>query len=256
MKTYRTTAITVGVLFILATVLSVIGSTLIGNIIGSPLSGTATGAPNYLANAAANANQMIVGALLEVGAALSVALISAALFPLLRRRNEGIALGYFGLRIMEALTLLLGAICALLLVTLSQGALNAGAAATPTDQTVGSVLLAGRVWAASLNPLIFGLGALLLYPLLYQSNLIPRWLSAWGLIGAVLVFILGVVGMFGTSVISLAIPIAVQEMVMALWLIVRGFNATAPSPVSPDRPQELGGDRQPHVTSPSAQGAA
>jgi hypothetical protein len=227
MQTYRTTAITVGILFILATVLSVIGSTLIGNIVGSPLSGTATGAPNYLANASANANQVIVGALLEVGAALSVVLIPAALFPLLLRHNEGIALGYFGLRIMEAITLFLGAISALLLVTLSQGALNAGAAATPTDQTVGSVLLAGRAWAASLNPLIFGLGALLFYTLLYQANLIPRWLSAWGLIGAVLVFVLGVVGMFGHFVVYLAIPIAVQEMVMALWLIVRGFNPTA-----------------------------
>jgi hypothetical protein len=221
------TAIVVGVLFILATVLSVIGSTLIGNIIGSPLSGTATGAPNYLANAAANANQLIIGALLEIGAALSVALIPAALFPLLRRHNEGIALGYFGLRIIEALTLFLGALSALLLVTLGQDALTAGAAAAPTYQAVGSVLLAARAWAFPLNPLVFGLGALLFYPLLYQANLIPRWLSAWGLIGAVLVFVLGVVGMFGNFVVYLAIPIGVQEMVMALWLIVRGFNPTA-----------------------------
>jgi hypothetical protein len=227
MKPYRTTAIVVGVLFILATVLSVIGSTLIGNIIGSPLSGTATGAPHYLANAAANANQLISGALLEIGAALSVVLIPAALFPLLRRRNEGIALGYFGLRIIEALTLFVGALSALLLVTLSQDALAAGPAAAPTYQALGSVLLATRAWVFPLNPLVFGLDALLFYPLLYQANLIPRWLSAWGLIGAVLVFVLGVVGMFGNFVVYLAIPIGVQEMVMALWLTVRGFNPTA-----------------------------
>jgi hypothetical protein len=90
-------------------------------------------------------------------------------------------------------------------------------------------LLAGRAWAFPLNPLIFGLGALLFYPLLYQANLIPRWLSAWGLIGTALVFVLGLVGMFGNFVVYLAIPIAVQELVMALWLIVRGFNPTAPA---------------------------
>jgi hypothetical protein len=70
-------------------------------------------------------------------------------------------------------------------------------------------------------------GALLFYALLYQANLPPRWLSVWGLLGAALVFIFGALAMFGTSVIYLAIPIAVQEMVMALWLIVRGFNPTA-----------------------------
>jgi hypothetical protein len=128
---------------------------------------------------------------------------------------------------MEALTLFLGAISALLLVTLSQDALTAGAAAAPTYQALGSVVLAARAWAFPLDPLVFGLGALLFYPLLYQANLIPRWLSVWGLIGAVLVFLMGLMDMFGTLVVYLAIPIAVQEMVMALWLIVRGFNPTA-----------------------------
>jgi hypothetical protein len=122
--------------------------------------------------------------------------------------------------------LILGALSALLLVTLSQDYVHAGAP-TAEYQTLGALLLGLRSWLFPLNPLVFGLGALLYYALLYQANLLPRWLSAWGLLGAALVFVFGTLAMFGTSVISLAIPIAVQEMVMALWLIVRGFNPTA-----------------------------
>jgi hypothetical protein len=227
MKTYRKTAIIVGALFIAATVLSLIGSTLIGNVIGSPLTGTGAGVPNYLANASANANQMILGVLLELASAISVMLIPAMLFSILKQHNEGVALGYFGFRIIEAVTLILGAIGALLLVSLGQAYVKAGAPAISNYQTLGAVLLAVRTWAFPLDPLVFGPGALLLYALLYQANLIPRWLSAWGFIGAAMVFVMAVVAMFGTLLVYLAIPIGVQELVMAVWLIVKGFNPSA-----------------------------
>ena len=218
MKTHRKTAIIVGVLFILATVLSLIGSTLIRSVIDTP---------NYLTTVSANGNQMIIGALLELAAAISVVLIPAMMFPILKQHNEGMALGYFGFRIIEAITLIVGAISSLLLITLSQQYVNAGAPAASYFQTSGALLLAARNWAFPLNPLVFGPGALMLYSVLYQANLIPRWLSVWGLIGAAMVFVLGLLGMFGNILIFLAIPIGVQEMVMAVWLIVKGFQASA-----------------------------
>jgi hypothetical protein len=227
MKKSRQLAIVVGLLFIAATVLSLTGSTLIGNIIGSPLTGTASGAPSYLTHASANGNQMILGALLELAAAIAVMLIPTVLFPVLKQYHEEVALGYFGFRIVEATTLVFGAISALLLVTLGQEYAKAGAAPASYFQTLGAVLLGARTWAFPLDPLVFGPGALLLYALLYQANLIPRWLSAWGLIGATLVFVMAVLMMFGTSLVYLAIPIGVQEMVMAVWFIARGFNPSA-----------------------------
>jgi hypothetical protein len=227
MKKNREIAIVVGLLFISATVLSLIGSTLIGNIIGSPLTGTATGAPNYLANASASGNQVIIGALLELASAISALLIPAMLFSILKQHHEGIALGYFGFRIIEAVTLIFGAISALLLVSLGQEYAKAGAPAMSTHQTLGAVLLAARNWAFPLDPLVFGPGSLIFNYVLYQANLIPRWLSAWGLIGAAMVFVLALFGMFGTILVYLAIPIGVQEMVFALWLIVKGFNPSA-----------------------------
>jgi hypothetical protein len=249
MKTHRKIAIVVGALFIAATVFSLLGSTLIGSVIGSPLAGTATGTPN-LAHVSANGNQLITGALFELAAAIAVVLIPAVLFSILRHHSEGIALGYFGVRIIEAITVIVGAISALLLVTLGHDYVAAGAPATSTYQPIGAVLVAARSWAFPLDPLVFGLGALLLYGLVYPADLIPRWLSAWGFLGAVLVFVSGLVGMFGTIVVYLAIPIAVQEMVMAFWLIARGFNPTAIAGRS------AGGGRQQQVTSAPVQGVA
>jgi len=218
MKTYRKTAIVVGVLFIVATALSLISSSMLGSIIG---------APNYLTNVAANGNQIIIGALLELAAAISVMLIPAVMFPVLKQHSEGMALGYFGFRILEAVTLIVGAISSLLLLTLSQQYVNAGAPAVSSFQISGALLLGARNWAFPLNPLVFGPGALMLYSVMYQANLIPRWLSVWGLIGAAMVFVFGLLGMFGNILIFLAIPIAVQEMVMAVWLIVKGFQPSA-----------------------------
>jgi hypothetical protein len=223
MKTHRKTAIVVGILFILATVSSLMSTTLLGPVIG----GLAPAPPDYLAKAAANGNQMIIAALLQVAAAVAVVLIPAALFPILKRHNEGMALGYFGFRILEAVTLIVGAMSALLLVTLGQAYVAAGAPPASSFQTSGAVVLGAQTWAFPLNPIVFGPGALVLYAVMYQSSLIPRWLSAWGLIGAATVFVFGLLGMFGTTLIYLAIPIAVQEMVMALWLLVRGFNPSA-----------------------------
>jgi hypothetical protein len=220
-------AIVVGSLFIAATALSLVATSLIAPVIGTPLAGTATGTPLDLATVSSHRNQLIFGALLEVAAAIAVMLIPAMLFSILKRYQEGIALGYFGFRILEAGTLIFGAVSALLLVTLGQEYAHAGGAAVSEYQTLGAILLGARGWAFPLNPLVFGLGALLLYALLYHANLIPRWLSAWGLLGAVLVFVVGVVGMFGNLWLALAIPIGVQEMVMALWLIVKGFNPAA-----------------------------
>ena len=72
--------------------------------------------------------------------------------------------------------------------------------------------------------IFLGLGGLVLNYLLYESRLVPKWLSVWGVIGAFLVMLYGLMSLFGTDPGILAAPIAVQEMVFAVWLIVKGFN--------------------------------
>ena len=224
MNSNRKTAIIVGVLFIAATVTAILGGLLIESIID---------APDDLVNVSANENQVIIGVLLELTWAASAVGITVLMFPILKKHNESLALGYVGARIFEGFIAVVGAISALLLIALSQEFVNAVAPDATYFQALGTLLLAARDWAFLLVPIVFGLGALVFYYLLYKSKLIPRWLSVWGLIGAALVLPQGLLGMFGLleagseSMIFFALPILVQEMVLAVWLIVKGFNSSA-----------------------------
>ena len=94
-------------------------------------------------------------------------------------------------------------------------------------QTSGALLLAAKEWTSIVENFPYGLGALILNIVLYQSELIPRWLSVWGLIGATLLLAMGFLRMFGHPVIYLAIPLILNEMVLAVWLIVIGVNSSA-----------------------------
>jgi len=220
MNSSRKTAIIVGVLFIAATVASVLGGLLIESIID---------APDDLVNVSENENQVIIGVLLELTWAASAVGITVLMFPILKKHNESLALGYVGARIFEGFIATVGAISGLLLITLSQEFVNALAPDAAYFQALSTLLLAARDWAWWIGPMIvFALSALMFNYLLYQSKLIPRWLSVWGLIGATLLLAEGLLGMFDLTISTfLAAPIAVQEMVLAAWLIVKGFNSSA-----------------------------
>jgi hypothetical protein len=94
-------------------------------------------------------------------------------------------------------------------------------------QTSGALLLAAKDWTSVLENFPYGGGALILYVVLFQSELAPRWLSVWGLIGATLLLAMGLLRLFGKPVIFLAIPLILNEMVLAVWLIFVGFNSSA-----------------------------
>jgi hypothetical protein len=129
---------------------------------------------------------------------------------------------------------IVGVICLLLLTTLSQEFVKAGAPDSSYFQTSGALIVAVRDWMGDVAGLLaFGLGALMYYYIFYQTKLVPRWLSGWGLIGIILIIVTGmlvmfrVIGPMSTTQVALAVPIAVQEMVLAVWLIVKGFNSSA-----------------------------
>jgi hypothetical protein len=227
MNTNRTIAVATGVLFIIAT-LGVLASTVLLTPILS--------APDYLTKIAANENQVLLGALFQFIAAAACPAIAIALYPVLRRHNEGHALAAVGFRLIEGTLYVLVVVCLLLLVTLSQESVKAGAPASSAFQVPGVLLLAARDWLSPVGAVLtFGLGAVMYYSVFYRSRLVPRWLSGWGLVGATLVTVSGLLVMFhlaaplGTTQSVLALPIAVQEMVLAVWLIAKGFN---PSPIA------------------------
>ena len=228
--TNRRNARWAGVFYIIATVAPILTFPFIGflggGVAGEPL-------PDYLVTISENERQVIIGMLIEMTYALAVIGIIATLYPILKKHNETLALGFYNLRFIEAICMIVGSIGLLTLLTLSQEFVEAGAPGASYFQTLGIVLLAIRDWAFLIGSgLMWSLSALILNVLLYQSKLVPRWLSVWGLAGAALSLANYLPQFFGIDSIEiLFLPIAVQEMVFAIWLIVKGFNSSAiPSP--------------------------
>jgi len=224
MNSSRKIAIVVGVLFIIATVL---------NVVGTSLSKPILSASDYLINISANENQMTMGAVFEIIAALAVAGIAIWLYPVLKKHDEALALGSVGFRIIESAFYLAAVVGLLSLLTLSQEYVKAGTPDASLFQASGVLLLAVRKWAGELGVIAFTIGAPMYYYVFYQSKLIPRWLSGWGLLAAALSLVAALLTIFGqitsasTVFIVLNLPTFFQEMVMAVWLIVKGFNPAA-----------------------------
>lgn len=226
MHTNRQAATFVGVMFIMASV-----SAMLGLFYFYPPILTD---PNYLVNGAAHANQVILGALMELVLVVTAIGTAIGLFPVLRPYGERIALGHLCFRFLEAVVITIGVVAVLSLLTLSQTFVAASAPDASSFHMTGTVLHTVYKWTSMLGPLFFlGINTLLYSSLLYKSKLVPRPLAVWGLTGAILVFGYGLLVMFGVAVqaadqwVFLAMPIGIFEMVFASWLIVKGFNPSA-----------------------------
>jgi len=220
---YRKTAIIVGILFLVCT-----GATLLS----FPFGGSLLENSDYLTKLAGRETSVVTGALIEFIWAASGAGIAIALYPVLRRVNDAVALGSVGLRLAEGIFVLLGTLGMLLFLTMSKEFVSAGAAGLYSFNTSGTLLLGMRDWSQNvLSSLGFALGAMMYYALFYKSQIIPRWLSGWGFLGAVLSLAATIqasyAGTFDLGSVNtiLNIPIGVNELVLAVWLIVKGFNA-------------------------------
>jgi hypothetical protein len=194
-------------------------------------------APDYLALAAANRPQVIFGALLELANGVAYLAIAALIFAILRRRFPSMAIGYVGFRIIEFVMQTLSDLGPLALVTLSEEFVRAGAADASSFQVAGTLLLAQRSWAFQMVSITLGLGALLFYTMLYRTKLIPRFISVWGLVGAITVLTTTMLDIFALSVgpaigLVLGLPMLLNELFLGVWLIIKGFNPSAISSLS------------------------
>ncbi len=172
--------------------------------------------------------------LIEFVWAATAAGIAIGLYPVLTSSGRSLALGSVAARTVEGMLILVGTLSLLVLLSVSQGSAAAGPVAAASSQVVGDTLLAVREWVFGfLGFLPFTVGASMYYSLLYRSRLVPRWLSGWGLIGAGLCLVAtvqaGFTQDFGFTSVNtvLNIPIGLQEMVLAVWLIAKGFDPRA-----------------------------
>jgi hypothetical protein len=189
----------------------------------------------FLYNAVRGANYIVgsgpdtsvfVGGVLEIIVALACIGTAVALFPVVKRQNEGVALGFVAVRTVEAGAIFAGVFTLLAVVTLRQAGAGAGALAT------GQMLVGLHDWTFTLSQsLLPAVNAVLLGSLLYQSRLVPRILPVLGFIGAPLLVASTMATLFGANHYGsgmsglLALPIAAWEFSLGVYLVVKGFRA-------------------------------
>lgn len=234
--TKRKTAVIVGILFIIGTVSGILSA-----VVTAPIMAGAT----YPLNITASEIPWIIGTLFILLMGLSLAMIPVLLYPIFKQHNEVLAFGAVLFRgVLEAVLYTVMVISFFLLLTVSEIYGKTGAADASNFQTLGSMLSAAGEWIQMIGGIVFSVGTLMIFALFYQTRLIPRWLSGWGLIGAVLYPIAKIVSMFsplhlatdiGVGIGLLLVPTAIQEMVFAVWMIVKGFNPSAMAALSTKR---------------------
>jgi len=176
--------------------------------------------PNYIIGPGPD-TAVIFGGVLEIFMALACIGTAVALYPVIKRQNEGVALAFVGARVLEAGTIFADVFCLMALVTLRQAGVGADALVT------GKALLALYTWFRLGQNLMPAVNALLLGTLLYQSRLVPRILPLLGLIGAPFLLANSITGpIFMVSAIGV-LPIALWEFSLGVWLTVKGFNPSA-----------------------------
>jgi hypothetical protein len=216
MKTYRMNAVMAGGLYVLGTVAGVLSVVVVG---GFP-------DEDFLARIAADPSRLTLGAFFILIMGFSLAAMTLFLYPLFRKDSEPLALGMLIFRgPLEGTCYILSALSWLLLGALSVEITAAGADSAAL-QAVGDVMLQVTDKLGDIVTFSFLTGAVCLYTSFYRTRLIPRWLSGWGLIAAVPYLVHYLLHFFDIDpgLMLLVVPLAVQEMVMGLWLIIRGFN--------------------------------
>jgi hypothetical protein len=228
----RKTALAVGVLFILTFITSIAGVVAYGPVLSDP---------NYITSAGAD-TRVFLGAFLELLLIVTNIGCAVVLFPLLKRTNEGLALGYVAARIVECTFILIGLLSVLAIVTLRQTATAADAVSL---LTIAKTLLAIHNWTFLLGPgFTDGIGTgLILGYLMYRSGLVSRRMALFGVVGGPLLAASGAAVLFGlipqgSSLQSIAtVPEIVWEAFLGLWLTFKGFS---PAPIASDDPRPVG----------------
>ncbi len=222
MSSNRLNAVVVGTLFILGTVTGVMAAAIETPILG---------APDYLVKFAANEGQITIGAFLQFCMAVSCAGIGLALYPIMKKYREGQAVAVAGFRVIEGALQVVGGVSTICLLALSQDFVRAGAADPASFQILGTVIKTGTNWINNGAMLLcWCIAALMYYSVFFQYRLVPRWLSGWGLVGILLTILssvlvtLNILPAEDSLQTAANLPIMVQEMVFAVWLIAKGIH--------------------------------
>ncbi|EAR01314.1 DUF4386 domain-containing protein [Maribacter sp. HTCC2170] len=211
----------VGLLFIAATITSSLSIWLTEPVFE---------ATNFLEMFSDNSFQIVAAAFLMLIDAISVVFIAILLFPILKKKSESLALGYVGMRIMEGILFAAYVVILLTVLSISKEYSASNVQDAGNFKPIGQSLLILAQWAFDIGlGIVFTISALILNYILFRFTLVPRWLSAWGILGALITMTLVVLKFYDIQVNEvLDFTIGIQEMVFAIWLIVKGLKYESP----------------------------
>ena len=230
MNTYRMNAVMAGALYFLGTVFGVLGAVVGGEVLSSLVLGKPLAGVDMLGLVAADASRLTGGAFLTLMMGISLVAMTVFLYPIFRKDSKELAMGMILFRgALEGTGYIFSTLGILTLVALGNEYIATGADSAAL-QSMGNVLYQVQDRLAPVGPIFFLIGTTCLYLSFYRTRLIPRWLSVWGLIGVVLYMAYALLHFFHLDNgigFYLQMLLAPQEMVMAVWLIVKGFNPSA-----------------------------
>jgi hypothetical protein len=194
---------------------------IVGNIVIAPI------LSDYLTLAYPNAIQLGIGILLESVNGIAVLVIAVMIFTIIRKYDEGLALAYLGFRAFEGFLSILGSTKLTSIIDLSNAYLQAGSPADSIYEALGTLTLADRHWTMEMLGVFFILGALIFYYQFYRTELIPKYISLWGLVSVLLLIVFN--GMMYLGIVLgfeaiLVLPLIANEFFVAIWLIVKGVK--------------------------------
>jgi len=230
MNTYRKNAVMAGVLYILGTVFGVLGAVIGGEVLTSIISSKPLAGVDILGLVAANSSRLTGGAFFTLMMGISLAAMTVFLYPIIRKDSKELAMGMVLFRgALEGTWYFISTLGILTLVALGNEYIATGANSAAL-QSMGNVLYQFQDRLAAVGTILFLIGATCLYFSFYRTRLIPRWLTVWGLIGVVSSMASVLLHLFHIDTgyeFYMEMVLAPQEMVMAVWLIVKGFNPSA-----------------------------
>lgn len=230
MKKYRINSIMTGILYFLGTVFGVLGGIVGGEVLSSMISDTPLSDTSLLNLVAENSSQLTMGALCVVMMGISLVAMTVFLYPIIRKDSKELALGMLLFRgALEGVWYFATTLGILALVILGKEYIAAGSDVASLE-VVGNTLYELQGYIGAIGTIFFTIGATCIYISFYRTKLIPRWITIWGLV-AILPYLVRTALIYfdieSSIGIYLEMPFALQEIVMAFWLVIKGFNPEA-----------------------------
>ena len=215
---FRTTARIVGIIYLAGMAVGIPANLLILSILNGP---------DQLSTIAASSMLLTMGVVLWLGTVVGDAAHGVLMFPVLKQHSERAAVGYLAARIVDATFIAVMALLIVVQIPVAIEYLNAGSSDTSYFQALSAVLSEANLYAYEFGMIAVGVAGLILCSAFYRSQLIPRLLAVWGLIGYAVLLSGSVLQVFGFELSSIqAIPGGLWELFIGVWLIAKGFRSS------------------------------